>query len=107
MGKQGDFTIVETGTISDPGGARWALSGQATLLFDRFLNYYNGTLYSIDLDPEACRVARAVTSPRTVVVQGEETSRVDHSLPTASLAGSVFRPAPKLSSRTFQLDPGS
>lgn len=35
-----EYAIVETGTISDPSASRWAFSGQATLLFDRFVNHY-------------------------------------------------------------------
>lgn len=58
------YLIVETGTtrtIDD------FLDGNSTLMFDQYCQINNGITYTIDLDPEACKVARESTSNNTIV----------------------------------------
>lgn len=59
-----DFLIVETGCLRILGN--WA-DGQSTLLWDKFVNYYDGKVVSVDIEEKHCKVARDVTSKKTSV----------------------------------------
>ncbi|MEI6740809.1 MAG: hypothetical protein WCK74_10930 [Gemmatimonadaceae bacterium] len=65
MRHQGPYLIVETGTARQPGN--W-LDGQSTVLFDQFVQLHGGSVYSVDINAEACAAARTITSPQTHVV---------------------------------------
>jgi len=54
------FTFVETGCA--------AHGTKSTLLWDKFVNHYNGSVYSVDLNPNAVNETRALTSSKTTVV---------------------------------------
>lgn len=41
--------IIETGSLRQPGN--WEGDGQSTYLFNLFAQYYNGIVYSVDIDP--------------------------------------------------------
>ena len=60
-----DVVIVETGCLRQEGN--WAGDGQSTLVWDAFVNYQGGTVYSVDLDVRAAALANSLTSDRTRV----------------------------------------
>ena len=73
------FMIVETGTTRKKDNFRG--DGQSTILFDEFVNYYDGAVISIDIDPTACRLARRLTSDKTCVLDGDSVdilNQLDH-----------------------------
>ena len=51
--------IIETGCVRK--ADNWEGDGQSTVLFDRYVHYRGGTLYSVDIDPRATKVARKLT----------------------------------------------
>ena len=57
--------IVETGTLREPNN--YEGDGCSTLLFDTFIEYFDGKLCSVDIDPEACFLAAAATINAEVV----------------------------------------
>jgi len=61
---QDKYLIVETGTtrVKD----NWD-DGNSTIMFDEYCQLNNGIIYTIDLDPKACEVARECTSNHTIV----------------------------------------
>ena len=67
--KQKDFyTIVETGcyrAVTIEG------DGHSTLLFDDFVNYYDGIVYTVDIDKEACEKCERITSSKVKVHNGD------------------------------------
>ena len=54
---QQEYHIVETGTLRNPGN--WK-DGQSAKLFVEFVEYHGGTVRSVDIDPSAVDIARAV-----------------------------------------------
>jgi len=54
--RQQDFSIIETGTLRNPG--QWK-DGQSAWLFTEFVMHHGGTVRSVDIDPEACKNAVA------------------------------------------------
>ena len=57
------YLILETGTLRLLDN--WAGDGQSTRLFDAFVNFHDGAVFSVDIDPKAVAVARAAVSART------------------------------------------
>jgi len=53
--KRTDFDIVETGTLRTPNN--WT-DGQSARLFTEFVVQHGGQVRSVDIDPEACQIAR-------------------------------------------------
>lgn len=60
--------IVETGSIRNEEVENWAKDGNSTVIFDEFLEIYNGSLYSVDIDSKCtsmigskCRNVKAIT----------------------------------------------
>ena len=51
--------IVETGTYREENN--YEGDGCSTLLFDSFVDYHGGSVLSIDIDPEACKLAKKNT----------------------------------------------
>lgn len=60
------YLIVETGTSRQPNNFEG--DGQSTLMFDAFVNYYRGKVYSVDISQENCEIARKQVSNKTEVV---------------------------------------
>lgn len=52
---QTEYHIIETGTLRNPGN--WK-DGQSARLFTEFVDYHNGSVRSVDIDPEAVASAR-------------------------------------------------
>jgi hypothetical protein len=61
--QQSFYTIVETGCARKKDN--WAGDGQSSILFDKFLNVYDGLLHTVDLDPTACSELRKHVSQKT------------------------------------------
>jgi len=59
------YHIVETGCarIADS----FAGDGMSTVLFDEFVNYYEGSVVSVDINKAHCNLARSITSNKTEV----------------------------------------
>jgi predicted O-methyltransferase YrrM len=49
--------IIETGTYREENN--YTGDGCSTLLFDKFVDCFGGDLYSVDIDPKACELARS------------------------------------------------
>jgi len=54
-----DPVIIETGTYREENN--YEGDGCSTLLFDTFVDYHGGTVVSVDIDPEACELAKEHT----------------------------------------------
>jgi hypothetical protein len=59
------YSILETGCarIDD----NWWGDGQSTLLFDRFVNFWDGMVRTVDIDQDACNRLRAKVSDKVVI----------------------------------------
>lgn len=67
--KQKDFSIIETGTLRNPGN--WK-DGQSGAIFADLIDQYGGTLTSIDIDSLACkRATDAIGNSNVSVVCGD------------------------------------
>jgi hypothetical protein len=60
-----NYTIVETGTVRMENN--FIGDGCSTIMFDEFVSLYGGTVYTVDIDPNACSLCRNLTSPNTIV----------------------------------------
>jgi hypothetical protein len=56
-----NYMILETGTLRTIN--EWS-DGQSTRLFDMFVNFYQGNVYSVDISEDACETSQSVVSPR-------------------------------------------
>ena len=66
--KKDDYTIVETGCMrADHGNLAFGDDGASTHIFDDFINYYDGEVISVDINPDNVQHAQAGTSERTSV----------------------------------------
>lgn len=63
--KEYNFTIVETGTVRMQ--SNFNGDGCSTVIFDNFVQVYGGTVYTVDINPDACALARKLTSNNTIV----------------------------------------
>ena len=61
--------IVETGTYREENN--YTGDGCSTLLFDNYSKERDGTVISIDIDPEACKLSRKNTGNNTEVICGD------------------------------------
>ena len=61
--------IVETGTYREENN--YTGDGCSTLLFDNYAKERDGTVISIDIDPEACKLSRENTGDNTEVICGD------------------------------------
>lgn len=73
--------IVETGTYREENN--YAGDGCSTLLFDSFVNCFSGYAYSIDIDPEACKLAQSSVKTRygltrTFILEGDSVERLSN-----------------------------
>lgn len=57
--------IVETGTYREQDN--YTGDGCSTLLFDNFIDCFGGTLYSVDIDPKACELARGAVKHAEII----------------------------------------
>lgn len=71
------YRIIETGTVRRADA--WADEGQSTRLFDKFVNYHDGVVFSVDLSSESIAVSRSLTSLKTHCVCADSV-RFLHSL---------------------------
>jgi len=68
--KNGAVFIVETGCVRQAGN--WAGDGQSTILFDRFVSQWPGSvMHSVDIDPSATALCRTLVSSGTQVHTGD------------------------------------
>ncbi len=66
--KNKDFFIVETGCMrADHGQLALGDDGASTYIFDDFINYYDGEVASVDINPDNVRHAQKMVSDRTTV----------------------------------------
>lgn len=62
------FYIVETGTTRpDHGNLCFGDDGAATYIFDQFINFYDGEVNSVDINPINVEYCRSVVSEKTKV----------------------------------------
>ena len=63
-----DFFIVETGCMrADHGQLALGDDGASTYIFDDFINYYDGEVASVDINPDNVAHAQKMVSDRTTV----------------------------------------
>ena len=68
--KKDSYLIVETGTTRIPNN--WEGDGQSTRIWEMFANESNGKVFSVDICPRACEVARSlVLSDDVTIVCGD------------------------------------
>ena len=66
--KSKDFFIVETGCMrADHGQLALGDDGASTYIFDDFINFYDGEVVSVDINPDNVRHAQKMVSDRTTV----------------------------------------
>lgn len=62
------YSIVETGCARKDD---WYQDGQSTLLFDRFVNHWDGAVRTVDIDEKACAYLRGRVSGKVTVTCGD------------------------------------
>ena len=66
--KNKDFFIVETGCMrADHGQLALGDDGASTYIFDDFINYYDGEVASVDINPDNVAHAQKMVSDKTQV----------------------------------------
>ena len=66
--KDKDYFIVETGCMrADHGQLALGDDGASTYIFDDFINFYDGEVVSVDINPDNVRHAQKMVSDRTTV----------------------------------------
>jgi hypothetical protein len=71
-----DVIIVETGCLREEGN--WGGDGQSTLVWDAFVNYQGGQVFSVDLDVKAAALANSLTSDKTRVEANDSLAYLLH-----------------------------
>ena len=66
--EKGRYSIVETGCARKDD---WFQDGQSTLLFDRFVNFWDGAVRTVDIEEKACAYLRTRVSARVSVTCGD------------------------------------
>lgn len=70
------YNIIETGCVRPyetvsrrniPDNDRLRDEGSSTVIFDEFVNYYDGTVRTVDLNQDACNYCNEMTSAKTTV----------------------------------------
>jgi hypothetical protein len=64
--KKDSYLIVETGTTRIPDN--WEGDGQSTRIWDMFVNESNGKVFTVDICPYACGVAKSFVGDKVTVV---------------------------------------
>jgi hypothetical protein len=62
-------TIIETGCSRY--NDSWEGDGNSTVIWDRFVNYFGGLVYSVDIDPIATEHAKLLVSEKTNVITSD------------------------------------
>jgi hypothetical protein len=66
------FSIIETGCMrSDHGNLCFGDDGCSTYIFDKFVNFYDGKVLSVDISLENCDHARNLVSEKTQVINND------------------------------------
>ena len=69
--------VVETGCVRQANN--WAGDGQSTVLFDRFVSQWPGSvMYSVDIDPSATALCKTLVSSASQVQTGDSVSFLRH-----------------------------
>ena len=68
--------IVETGCYREEDN--YSGDGCSTLLFDNYVKYRGGNVISIDINPEACELARSNTSKQVEVICGDSVEELGY-----------------------------
>lgn len=63
------YNIIETGVLRRVG--EW-IDGQSTLIFQEFLKNYSGKIDTVDIDSDACTIARSFLDSNFVAVHCED-----------------------------------
>lgn len=63
--EKSSYSIVETGCARTEGN--WYGDGQSTILFDRFVNHWDGSVRTVDIDRESCASLRGRVSGKVTV----------------------------------------
>ena len=63
------YSIIETGSVRP--GFSIEGDGQSTLLFDSFVNYYDGVVLSVDLESDTTKHAHDNTSRKTITMNDD------------------------------------
>lgn len=63
------YFIVETGCAR--GTDTYGGDGMSTVLFDKFVNFHDGLVVSVDIDAVHCNIARSLVSDKTKVYSGD------------------------------------
>lgn len=62
------YRIIETGTTrKDPTHRLAWKDGMGTLMFENFVNYYDGTVDTVDIDIDACKKCKSLVSSKVRV----------------------------------------
>jgi hypothetical protein len=62
------YNIVETGTTRKSPSHKLAWKdGMGTLMFENFINYYSGTVHTVDIDQEACDICQSLVGEHVKV----------------------------------------
>ena len=62
------YTIIETGTTrKHPAHKHAWKDGMGTLMFENFVNYHDGEVHTVDIDPEACAVCETLVGEKVHV----------------------------------------
>jgi hypothetical protein len=63
-----NYMILETGTVRTIN--EWS-DGQSTRLFDMFVNFYQGNVYSVDISEDACATSKSIVTPKVLFRCGD------------------------------------
>lgn len=63
-----EFSLIETGTMrADHGSLSFGDDGASTYIFDKFINFYDGELFSVDINPKNVEHAKKYVSSKTKI----------------------------------------
>jgi len=66
------YTIIETGCMrSDHGHLCFGDDGCSTYIFDKFVNFYDGEVISVDISLENCKHAQKLVSSKTQIINND------------------------------------
>jgi len=63
--EKSSYNIVETGCARSE--SNWSQDGQSTLLFDRFVNHWDGAVRTVDINQAACTWLRGKASGKVTI----------------------------------------
>lgn len=74
-----NFLILETGTSRQRDN--WGGDGQSTRVWDFFVNYYDGRVFSVDIDINNCKAASEMVSSKTTIVCSDSVPYIAKTFP--------------------------